>query len=100
MHPSGIKVFNRRDKEKIKQYSYERKIQTLDQSFMHIFKTHVKAWNFFLSQAPSYQKVASFWVMSAKKEETRLRRLNILIEDSKNNKKLVAVTLESRKNIG
>ena len=100
MHPAGIKVFNQRDKKKIKQYSYERKIQTLDQSFMHIFKTHVKAWNFFLSQAPSYQKVASFWVMSAKKEETRLRRLNILIEDSKNNKKLVAVTLESRKNIG
>jgi uncharacterized protein YdeI (YjbR/CyaY-like superfamily) len=98
MHPSGIKVFNQRDKEKIKQYSYERKIQTLNQSFKHIFKTHVKAWNFFLSQAPSYQKVASFWVMSAKKEETRLRRLNILIEDSENNKKLVAVTLESRKN--
>ena len=100
MHPAGIKVFNQRDKKKIKQYSYERKIQTLDQSFMHIFKTHVKAWNFFLSQAPSYQKVASFWVMSAKKEETRLKHLNILIEDSENNRRLAAVTLESRKNIG
>ena len=100
MHPSGIKVFNRRDKEKIKQYSIERKIQTLDKSYIQIFQKQEKAWNFFLSQAPSYQKVASFWVMSAKKEETRLRRLNILIEDSGNNKKLVAVTLESRKNIG
>ena len=98
MHRSGIKVFNRRDKEKIKQYSIERKIQTLDQSFMHIFKTHENAWNFFLSQASSYQKVASFWVMNAKKEETRLRRLNILIDDSENNRRLVVVTLESRKN--
>lgn len=100
MHPSGIKIFNRRDKEKIKQYSIERKIQTLDKSYIQIFQKQEKAWNFFLSQAPSYQKLASLWVMSAKKEETRVRRLNILIEDSENNRKLAAVTLESKKNIG
>ena len=100
MHPSGIKVFNRRDKKKIKQYSYERKTLTLDKSFIQMFKTHVNAWNFFTSQAPSYQKIATFWVMSAKKEETRLRRLTILIEDSENNRKLAVVTLESRKNLG
>jgi uncharacterized protein YdeI (YjbR/CyaY-like superfamily) len=100
MHPSGIKIFNRRDKEKIKQYIIERKIQTLDKSYIQIFQKQEKAWNFFLSQAPSYQKLASLWVMSAKKEETRLRRLNILIEDSENNRKLAAVTLESKKNIG
>ena len=100
MHPSGIKVFNQRDKKKIEQYSNERKIQTLDQSFMQIFKTHENAWNFFLSQAPSYQRLASLWIMSAKKEETRLRRLNILIDDSENNRRLAVITLESRKNIG
>ena len=100
MHPSGIKIFNRRDKEKIKQYIIERKIQTLDKSYIQIFQKQEKAWNFFLSQAPSYQKLASLWVMSAKKEETRVRRLNILIEDSENNRKLAAVTLESKKNIG
>jgi uncharacterized protein YdeI (YjbR/CyaY-like superfamily) len=65
-----------------------------------MFKTHVNAWSFFQSQSPSYQKLATFWVMSAKKEETRLRRFNILIEDAKNGRKLAAVTLESRKNIG
>jgi uncharacterized protein YdeI (YjbR/CyaY-like superfamily) len=100
MHPSGIKVFNQRDKKKIKQYSNERKIQTLDQSYIKIFKEHENAWSFFISQSPSYQKIASFWVMSAKKEETRLKHLNILIDDSENHRKLVAVTLESRKNIG
>ena len=69
MHPSGIKVFNQRDKKKIKQYSYERKILTLDQSYIKIFKTHENAWSFFPSQAPSYQKVAILWVMSAKKRK-------------------------------
>jgi uncharacterized protein YdeI (YjbR/CyaY-like superfamily) len=97
MHPSGIKVFDQRDKKKIKQYSYERKILTLDQSYIKIFKSHENAWSFFISQPPSYQKVAIFWVMSAKKEETRLRHLNILIEDSENKKRLAVVTLEPKK---
>jgi hypothetical protein len=98
MHPAGIKIFNQRDKKKIKQYSYERTLQTLDKSYEQLFKIHNNAWTFFQSQAPSYQKVAILWVMTAKKEETRLRRLNILIEDSKNNRRLAVVTLESRKN--
>jgi uncharacterized protein YdeI (YjbR/CyaY-like superfamily) len=97
MHLSGIKVFDQRDKKKIKQYSYERKILTLDQSYIKIFKSHENAWSFFISQAPSYQKVAILWVMSAKKEETRLRHLNILIEDSKNKRRLAVVTLEPNK---
>jgi uncharacterized protein YdeI (YjbR/CyaY-like superfamily) len=97
MHPSGIKVFDQRDKKKIKQYSYERKILTLDQSYIKIFKSHENAWSFFISQAPSYQKVAILWVMSAKKEETRLRHLNILIEDSENKRRLAVVTLEPNK---
>jgi uncharacterized protein YdeI (YjbR/CyaY-like superfamily) len=97
MHLSGIKVFDQRDKKKIKQYSYERKILTLDQSYIKIFKSHENAWSFFISQAPSYQKVAILWVMSAKKEETRLRHLNILIEDSENKRRLAVVTLEPNK---
>jgi uncharacterized protein YdeI (YjbR/CyaY-like superfamily) len=96
MHPSGIKIFNQRDKKKIKQYSIERKTLTLDKSYIQIFKTHINAWNYFQSQSPSYQKLAAFWVMSAKKEETRLRRLNTLIEDSANNRKLAAITLEPK----
>jgi uncharacterized protein YdeI (YjbR/CyaY-like superfamily) len=99
MHPSGITVFNQCDKKKIRQYSYERQNAALDQSSMQIFKAHEKALNYFLSQAPSYQKVAALWVMSAKKEETRLRRLNTLIEDSANKKRIAAVTLQPKTNI-
>ena len=100
MHPCGIKVFNQRNKKKIEQYSNERKIRTLDKSYIQIFQTHKNAMSFFLSQSPSYQKLANLWVMSAKKEETRLRRLNILIDDSANHRKLAVVTLEITKNKG
>lgn len=98
MHPSGITVFNQRDKKKIKQYSYEMKNRSLHQSYIKIFKTHKKAWEFFISQAPSYQKIASYWVMRVKREETRLKHLNILIEDSENKRRLAVVTLEPKKN--
>ncbi|MEZ4671024.1 MAG: YdeI/OmpD-associated family protein [Anaerolineae bacterium] len=40
------------------------------------------AWVFFRAQAASYQRAASWWVVSAKKEETRLKRLNQLIAES------------------
>jgi uncharacterized protein YdeI (YjbR/CyaY-like superfamily) len=98
MHPSGLTVFNQRDKEKIKQYSYERELPSFDKSLEQLFKANERAWTFFQSQPPSYKKVATFWVISAKKEETRLRRLNTLIEDSANNKRIAAVTLEPKKN--
>jgi uncharacterized protein YdeI (YjbR/CyaY-like superfamily) len=98
MHPSGITVFNQRDKEKIKQYSYERELPSLDKSYEQLFKANEIAWTFFQSQPPSYKKVATFWVISAKKEGTRLRRLNTLIEDSSNNKRIAAVTLQPKKN--
>ncbi|MDR3610561.1 MAG: YdeI/OmpD-associated family protein [Ignavibacteriaceae bacterium] len=97
MHSSGLQVFNQRDKKKIKLYSYERKIVKLDKQYEEIFKTHENAWEYFLSQPPSYQKVASQWIMSAKKEETRQRRLNILIKDSANGRRLAVITLEPQK---
>ncbi|NJK86854.1 MAG: YdeI/OmpD-associated family protein [Bacteroidales bacterium] len=43
---------------------------------------------FFQNQSPSYKKIATFWVMSAKQEETRQKRLNILISDSENEMKI------------
>ena len=45
-------------------------------------KAHSKAWDFFQSSRPSYRKQAAQWVQSAKREETRLRRLGVLIECS------------------
>ena|SRR5262245_60649877 len=82
MHDVGLAVFERRDEGKTINYSYELQAATLTPAFEKRFKANKPAWAFFTSQAPSYQRVAKFFVMSAKKEETRARRLEILIADS------------------
>jgi uncharacterized protein YdeI (YjbR/CyaY-like superfamily) len=64
-------------------YSYEhRKGAKLPETMERQFKRSLKAWRFFQAQPPGYQRTASWWVISAKQEETRQRRLAILIEDS------------------
>ncbi len=93
MHKVGLKVFEDRDREKQKQYSYERRVKELDESYQKLFKEEIKAWGFFQLQPPSYRKLAALWVTSAKREETRLKRLNILIEDSNNKRRLKVVSL-------
>ena len=94
MHPAGLKAFNERDKKKTKLYSFENKPQELEPSFLKLFKANTQAWNFFQLQPPGYKKVSIHWVTSAKREETKLKRLNTLIEDSANHKRLKIVTLK------
>ena len=88
MHSSGLKVFNERDKKKSEKYSFERKNVKFDPDSEKRFKANKKAWAFFQSKPPSYQKPATWWIMSAKREETRLKRLAILIEDSEKGKSI------------
>lgn len=82
MRPAGIVAFKKLDQKKSKIYSFEQRAVKFDKKYENIFKRNKKAWNYFSSQVPSYQKPAIHWVMTAKQEETRLRRLNILISDS------------------
>ncbi|NUO80663.1 YdeI/OmpD-associated family protein, partial [candidate division KSB1 bacterium] len=83
MHESGLKVFQARDLKKSGQYSFEQeKPQQLDEAYEKKLRANKRAWKFFQAQPPWYQRTSSFWVMSAKQEETRLRRLAILIDDS------------------
>jgi uncharacterized protein YdeI (YjbR/CyaY-like superfamily) len=82
MHPAGIAAFEKRSEERSKNYSYERKNAALDPTFEKRFRANKKAWAFFERQTASYKKAAVWWVISAKKEETRLRRLDKLIEAS------------------
>jgi uncharacterized protein YdeI (YjbR/CyaY-like superfamily) len=82
MHPAGLAVFNQRDVKKAAVYSFEQEKISLDESYLKKFKKNKKAWDFFQSQAPYYQRTATHWVMSAKQEETRHRRLEALIADS------------------
>jgi uncharacterized protein YdeI (YjbR/CyaY-like superfamily) len=47
-----------------------------------------KAWEFVQAQPPSYRKTIGWWVVSAKQEETRLKRLRRLIEESARRRRL------------
>ena len=80
--PAGRAAFERRDAEKTQQYSYEARSRGLDAAAERALEANSKAWTFWSAQPPGYRRTASWWVMSAKKPETRLRRLATLIDDS------------------
>jgi uncharacterized protein YdeI (YjbR/CyaY-like superfamily) len=88
MHPAGVKAFNKRDEKKSKIYSFEQKNIQLDKKFEKLFKQNKQAWKFFLSQPPSYQKPALWWIVSAKQETTKQKRLNTLIKDSEEGQRI------------
>lgn len=89
MRPAGAKAFARRSEEKSRTYSYERRYSaTLDDEHLKRLQANEKAWAFLQAQAPWYQRVATYWVVSAKKEKTRLKRLETLIEESANGRRM------------
>jgi uncharacterized protein YdeI (YjbR/CyaY-like superfamily) len=83
MHPAGLAMFEARDDERSAAYSYEQKNPKLGTELEREFKADRKAWAFFQAQSPSYRKTVTWWVMSAKRDDTRRRRLAILIDDSR-----------------
>ena len=88
MRPAGLEIFNKREENKSRIYSFENRPKKLNRDFENKFKEDKKAWSQFLSMPPSYQKTAIFWVMSAKQEATRQKRLDMLIKDSKEGQKI------------
>jgi uncharacterized protein YdeI (YjbR/CyaY-like superfamily) len=84
MHPAGLKAFEARDEKRTGIYSFENKPKTLPAAYEKKLKANKKAWKFFDAQAPWYKRTASHWVMSAKQEATREKRLGELIADSAN----------------
>jgi uncharacterized protein YdeI (YjbR/CyaY-like superfamily) len=87
MTPAGLKVFEERDAKR--EYAYEQTRQTpFDPSLEKKFRANKKAWEFFEAQPAGYRKTLTYWVMSAKREETRLGRLEKLIAASAAGKRL------------
>lgn len=82
VHLAGIAAFEQLDEKRTNRYSFEREEVELDVACLKEFRTHERAWAFFQSQPPSYRKVALWWIVSAKQEATRRKRLATLIEDS------------------
>lgn len=88
MQEAGLKAFELRKEERSAIYSHEKKTAVLDPTFEKQFKANKKAWDFFITQAPSYQKVMLHWIMGAKKEKTRVSRLTKTIRESELGKRL------------
>jgi len=82
MMPRGIEAFAAREAKRSGIYSYEQRNPELPDPYRRLLKENKAAWNFFEAQPPSYRKAANWWVLSAKKEETRLKRLAELIDYS------------------
>ena len=94
MQPAGKKAFEGRDAKRSNLYSFEQKSATLGTIYEKQFRAHGDAWVFFQSQPPSYQKTATWWVVSAKQEPTRQRRLATLISDSKAGRRIAPLRRE------
>ena len=81
MEERGLAVFEQRDVERARRYSYERENCRLEAAQEKQFQANAKAWKFFCEQAPWYRRTATWWVISPKREDTRQKRLTTLISD-------------------
>ncbi len=89
MHAVGLAAFEKRDDKRSGIYAYEqRKGAALPPAYEKQFRGNQKAWKFFQSRPAWYQRTGTWWVISAKKEETKLRRLQILIACSSDQKNI------------
>jgi uncharacterized protein YdeI (YjbR/CyaY-like superfamily) len=82
MRPAGLRAFEHHDAEAARSAHERRHAPVLDESVEREFRRNERAWVFFEQQAPSYRRLAIYWVVSAKREETRRTRLATLIDDS------------------
>lgn len=93
MLPEGLAAFEKREDAKSKIYSFEQEKVELDAPSLKKLKANKKAWLFFDKETPgSYKRAAIWWVISAKQETTKARRLQQLIDDSEAGKRLKHLT--------
>lgn len=80
MHSAGLDAFNQRDPKRTGIYAFENRPRELTPEYEKALRKNKAAWQFFEAQPPGYKRVIAFWILGGKKEETRLRRLQQLIE--------------------
>jgi len=89
MMPEGIKAFELRKEQRSRVYSHEKEPAKLNANYIKQFKLNKAAWTYFDDQAPSYKKVITHWIMSAKQEKTQLARLQKTIETCSQQKRVL-----------
>lgn len=93
----GLEAFKQRTAEKAGVYSFEQDSHSLSPAFLKKLKANKKAWKYFSAKAPWYQRTSIHWVMSAKQEATRVKRLETLIRDSENETTIKPLTRNPQK---
>jgi uncharacterized protein YdeI (YjbR/CyaY-like superfamily) len=83
MHPAGVRAFEERDRRKDASYSYERPELGLSPDMLERLEADPDAWAHWQSRPPSFRRQATYWVMSAKRPETRERRFAGLLDASR-----------------
>jgi uncharacterized protein YdeI (YjbR/CyaY-like superfamily) len=89
MTPAGLKAYEARKEYRSGIYSYEQRPAELVEPYASQFRRNKAAWKFFQAQPPYYRKTMTWWIVSAKQEETRLARLAKLIEASARGQRLL-----------
>ncbi len=95
--PAGHRALALRDPKRTGIYSFENVPRELSAEYLKTFQQNRIAWEFFQAQPPFFRKTVAFWVMSAKKEETRIRRLEQLIASSEQGERVGVVVAKPKK---
>ena len=80
MRPAGLAAFAERKSYKSGIYAYEQRPQTLPEPYAGLMQNNARAWEFFQAQPPGYRKLVTWYIVSAKKDETRLQRFERLLD--------------------
>jgi uncharacterized protein YdeI (YjbR/CyaY-like superfamily) len=97
MRPPGLAAYQKRSTKKTGRYSYEERPTSFEPAHEKRFRANRKAWTFFEAQPPGYRRTAIWYVVSAVKEETRLRRLATLIQHAAEGRRIGLVTGKTTK---
>jgi uncharacterized protein YdeI (YjbR/CyaY-like superfamily) len=97
MCPPGLAAFALRRENKSGIYAYEQRSEQLPEPYASRLQEHPAAWEFFQAQPPWYRKTIGWWVVSAKKEETRSKRLEQLIAECAAGRTLRQLTRPGKK---
>jgi uncharacterized protein YdeI (YjbR/CyaY-like superfamily) len=91
MQPAGLAAYELRRANRSGVYSYEQRPTRLPAAYARLLAQDAAAGRHFAAQPPSYRRAAIWWVVSAKQEATRLRRLAQLIADSAQGRRIKAL---------
>jgi uncharacterized protein YdeI (YjbR/CyaY-like superfamily) len=92
MKPEGVRAYED-NKHRTGLYSFERETAALIPAETALFKKHKAAWADWEKRPPGYRKLCLHWITSAKRPETRARRLATLIEDSAAGRKIAGLDI-------